>query len=245
VTVREAFKAAGFPIPDESVGMSIISLPDETFKIGYVKASGWSCSLEDGKWIPEGKFSHVDGLDLSNLQAKDCAELLPFDLESILASTPESESVGRLTTDDVEWVVNSIAELGVKIGNQFFFCYKGSSLVYEEGDHDEEECGGPLMWRPVFKREFGECIHPINHADYSKIGKVSPDDSDEWKLLPLPIAPPTDHPDQTAIRNAKEAVIAAARVSRGQLPPGVPDRNAAELALSNALHELDELEGRV
>lgn len=49
------------------------------------------------------------------------------------------------------------------------------------------ELSTPYKWRPVFKREFGECVHPINHADYSKIGTVSLDDSDEWK--PLPPAP--------------------------------------------------------
>lgn len=88
--------------------------------------------------------------------------------------------VERLTADDVEWVVNDLAELGVKIGNQFFFCYKGHSLVYEEGTHDD---GRPMLWRPVFKREFGECVHPINYKDFTKIGTVSLDDSDEWKPL--------------------------------------------------------------
>lgn len=102
---------------------------------------------------------------------------------------------GMLKEEDVEWIVNDIAELGVKIGNQFFFLYKGSSLVY--GKDEESQAAGVClnqdtdpptkhMWRPVFKREFGECAHPINHADYSKIGTVSLDDSDEWQPLPLP-----------------------------------------------------------
>lgn len=99
----------------------------------------------------------------------------------------------KLTADQVEWIVNDIAELGVKIGDQFFFLYKGRSLVY--GDDPESQAAGVClnsdtdpptkhMWRPVFKWEFGECAHPINHQDYSKIGTVSLDDSDEWQPLP-------------------------------------------------------------
>lgn len=88
----------------------------------------------------------------------------------------------NLQESQVEWVVNSLAELGVKIGNQFFFLYKGGSLVYSSPA--DEHSSGPMMWRPVFKREFGECCHPINYADPNLIGTVSPDDSDEWQLLP-------------------------------------------------------------
>lgn len=103
-----------------------------------------------------------------------------------------------LTAEQVEWVVNDIAELGVKIGNQFFWLYKGRSLVY--GDDEESRKAGvalwsdgdeplkPHKWRPVFKREFGECAHPINYADPTKIGTVSLDDSDDWKPLPAPPA---------------------------------------------------------
>lgn len=92
----------------------------------------------------------------------------------------------ELLAADVEWVVNDIAELGVKIGGQFFFLYKGSSLVYDDPVHTDEgpNEGKPMMWRPVFKREFGECCHPLNYDDPRKIGTVSLDDSDEWKPLP-------------------------------------------------------------
>lgn len=96
--------------------------------------------------------------------------------------------VERLTADDVEWVVNDLAELGVKIGNQFFFCYKGHSLIYDDGTHDD---GRPMMWRPIFKREFGECVHPINYRDFTKIGTVSLNDSDEWKPLSSTPGEPT------------------------------------------------------
>jgi hypothetical protein len=63
-----------------------------------------------------------------------------------------------LSADKVEWIVNDNAELGVKIGDQCFFLYKGESLVYESGKHDD---GTPMMYRMVGKREFGECCHPV------------------------------------------------------------------------------------
>jgi hypothetical protein len=58
--------------------------------------------------------------------------------------------------DDVEWVVNDLAELGVRINGRCFFLYKGYSLEYD-GTHDD---GTPMMVRIVGKREFGECCHP-------------------------------------------------------------------------------------
>jgi hypothetical protein len=80
-----------------------------------------------------------------------------------------------------EWIVNDNAELGVKIGDQFYFLYKGRKLKYTEGHED----GSPLYYRPVGKREFGECCHPINYKDLTRIGTVSLDDSDEWKQITL------------------------------------------------------------
>ena len=120
-----------------------------------------------------------------------------------------------LKASDVEWVVNDIAELGVKIVDQFFFLYKGYSLVY--GDDEKSRAAGvPLnedtdpptvhKWRPVFKREFGECAHPINYQDYSKIGTVSLDDSDEWKDLPIPPIDVNDFNHVTTIEKDERIV---------------------------------------
>jgi len=130
-----------------------------------------------------------------------CPDLTKMFRECVVALRSSGHAYAPLTSDQVEWVVNDIAELGVKIGDQFFFIYKGHSLVY--GDDDESRAAGVAlnsdtdppkqhMWRPVFKREFGECAHPINHKDYSKIGTVSLDDSDEWKPLPASALPSTD-----------------------------------------------------
>lgn len=58
-----------------------------------------------------------------------------------------------LWDSQVEWVVNSLGELGVKIGDQLFFLYKGRSLIYSGGTKKH-----PVLWRPVYKREFGETM---------------------------------------------------------------------------------------
>lgn len=103
-------------------------------------------------------------------------------LQSVDDDDVESSGLTRrLKADDVEWVVNDNAELGVKIGNQFFWLYKGHSLVYSDATHED---GRPMHWRYVFKREFGECAHPINYADPTKIGTVSLSDSQDWARLP-------------------------------------------------------------
>jgi hypothetical protein len=103
-----------------------------------------------------------------------------------------------LTDDQVEWVVNSLGELGVKIGQQFFFLYKGRSLVYKDAVHESD--GTPMLWRMVGKREFGEVQHPqswvtanrvedrytVNLVFHPGLSFGKPEDSD-WK--PLPAAP--------------------------------------------------------
>ncbi|MEQ8504636.1 MAG: hypothetical protein RIB80_04870 [Rhodospirillales bacterium] len=90
--------------------------------------------------------------------------------------------------DTVEWVVSSLGELGVNVNGTYYFLYKGRSIIY--GDPTHEDTGKPMQVRPVFKREFGECCHPINYDDPTRVGTVSLSDSDEW----IPLSPST-HPD--------------------------------------------------
>lgn len=88
---------------------------------------------------------------------------------------------------DVEWVVNSLGELGVKVGDDFQWLYKGHSLRYEDPTHTDEDDarkGQPMLWRHVGKREFGECCHPVNYADPTRWGTVDVNDGLDWKPIP-------------------------------------------------------------
>jgi hypothetical protein len=62
-----------------------------------------------------------------------------------------------LRPEDVIWVVNDLGELGVCIKGTSYFMYKGESLVYRGGKHED---GSSMMMRPVKKREFGEVCRP-------------------------------------------------------------------------------------
>lgn len=136
----------------------------------------------------DGAEDSYDG-DLWNANAAHIARCDPDTMRSILTElkalrASHADAGGEV---EVEWVVNDIAELGVKIGHQFFFLYKGTSITYTAEDgggfalHDDDK---PMHWRHVFKREFGECAHPINRDDPKLIGTVSLSDSDDWQKLP-------------------------------------------------------------
>jgi len=80
-------------------------------------------------------------------------------------------------------VVNNLGELGVKIGEQCFFLYKGRSYV------------GGEEYRLVGKREFGECCHPpdLTGFQYHNFKGIHGESADLWK--PIPNAGPRDDDD--------------------------------------------------
>lgn len=82
----------------------------------------------------------------------------------------------------VKWVVNSLGELGVHVDGEYYFLYKGASIVYENDDK-------LLSVRPVGKIEFGESCYPINTRGPGKYGEVSLDDSPDWRPLPSSTLP--------------------------------------------------------
>jgi hypothetical protein len=89
-----------------------------------------------------------------------------------------------LEDENVEWVVNCGGELGVKIGNQLFFLYKGRSLSYDK-DADRDE---PMLWRLVRTREFGETVQVPEKTKYSDRGEYEDDGryryGEGWQELP-------------------------------------------------------------
>ena len=107
-----------------------------------------------------------------------------------------SNGVALLTDDDVEWIINDISELGVKIGNRFFFLYKGQSIDYQKLGLVHDESCGPLSgkrmhYRPVYKREFGECCHPWDAIERETGKRQTPHnfmtaygDVQDWKVMP-------------------------------------------------------------
>jgi hypothetical protein len=59
--------------------------------------------------------------------------------------------------EPIEWVVNSMGELGVCSNGRYYFLYKGRSIEYDGNCEDADV----IMVRPVGKREFGEVCKPI------------------------------------------------------------------------------------
>ena len=89
-----------------------------------------------------------------------------------------------LEDENVEWVVNCGGELGVKIGSQLFFMYKGRSLSYDKDALRDE----PMLWRKVKKREFGETVLVPDKTQYSDRGEFDDDGryryGEGWQELP-------------------------------------------------------------
>ena len=92
------------------------------------------------------------------------------------------------------WIVNNLGELGVKVGDRFFFLYKGESIEYEDYEPDHTH-----MYRIVGKREFGETCKPdaFYTKGYNRTGiyterlvytpglSYGNPEEYEWKVLPL------------------------------------------------------------
>lgn len=88
----------------------------------------------------------------------------------------------QLTADQVKWVVNDQADLGVKIGDQIFFFYRGRSLVPSA----KYDTGEPRKYRPVGGQEFGDSIHPILQDSDGLIGTLPFYEGHDWFEIPEP-----------------------------------------------------------
>lgn len=119
----------------------------------------------------------VEDLEAKLAEHKRLAQEKVDALEELLskATLPDEESA-----TEPQWVVNSLAELGVRVGRRFFWLYKGNSLEYTAlGVGDS---GAPIMWRPVGKREFGEVCSPLSYVMHD--GRFVAGEG--WQTLPLP-----------------------------------------------------------
>lgn len=114
--------------------------------------------------------------------------------KALAGEEPECEpgiAVKKHVAGEPEWIVNDIGELGVRLGDQCFFLYKGGSIQYNRYDSDDDDGNRPMKIRPVYKREFGEVCHPrdwwplceacqramCRHPDRYEVG-------DGWELIP-------------------------------------------------------------
>lgn len=68
-----------------------------------------------------------------------------------------------------EWIVNDLGELGVKVGDRFFFLYKGDNIEYGKRGDSVSDSGvalhddcTPMRYRTVGKVEFGETCWPAH-----------------------------------------------------------------------------------
>ena len=116
---------------------------------------------EAKKWALDFFLPEIHSGYGMNLRAESRARLSEvIDALTQPAPVEQPRATATETGDRVEWVVNDIAELGVRVDGEFYWYYKRSSpLVYAKGMH---ATGQPMLWRPVDYREFGECIHPIH-----------------------------------------------------------------------------------
>lgn len=103
--------------------------------------------------------------DVRAMRARTESDLLDIachyavDIPALVAEVERLRGIeAGLRSERPEWIVNDNAELGVMVHGRAFFLYKGRSLEYEEAKHDD---GSRMMYRPVGKREFGECCHPV------------------------------------------------------------------------------------
>ena len=86
MTVREAFEKAGYPVPKGKC-LNLYLWDYETPRLGYED----SCIYENDAWMLEDAYGHlgwfpnslfdshikIEGLNMSNLPAKDAYDLLP------------------------------------------------------------------------------------------------------------------------------------------------------------------------
>lgn len=136
-----------------------------------------------GGWRPQGgpftmQFPH--GLGIVQALVR----------EDTVAAAPPMDQKPEPKKRDVEWIVSSIGELGVRVGDRLYFLYKDSvPLEYTRDDESEPAMHGHIQWRPIFKREFGETVWPESlRAAGRNDGKYLVGDG--WQPIPMRVEEP-------------------------------------------------------
>jgi hypothetical protein len=178
-------------------------------KVGAVEwyEAGDSICLPDGDTIAccQSSIGHMP----EPIHYDDMVEYLvsvsPAKIIALLSELEAREADRR--DAEPQWIVNDLGELGVKVGERFFFLYKGDNIQYGSDEsnvrngaalHDD---GTPMQYRIVGKREFGETCLPLSwiidgqREDRYSVNLVytpglsfgKPEDGD-WKNLPAALA---------------------------------------------------------
>lgn len=130
--------------------------------------------------------------------------------------------------DIIEWIVNDAAELGVKVGGRCLFLYKGCCIEYGKDDSEITK------YRPVYKREFGECCHPESAYTDDVLG--DPLDGD-WVPLPVHGTPVQDGELETVDERAARTV--EAKLSAPPSAPKATERTCGKCGKPAPVNELD------
>lgn len=87
------------------------------------------------------------------------------------------------------WVVNNNGDLGVYVNNQYYFLYKGDSLVYENEYDSNGDKKFRMRVRRVEKREFGESCNPVKFVKdeelFEEFRKNEFTEGEGWIDLPV------------------------------------------------------------
>lgn len=123
-----------------------------------------------------------------------------YDQDHRALAAANGELVKALTP---QWIVNNLGELGCRVGDRFYFIYKyDDPLVYTTADGCfEDDDAKPLMWRPIYKREFGETQWP---EKWIRAGRREDEYTDGEGWQPLPLAPDPDLAKHAAPEGGEE-----------------------------------------
>lgn len=177
--LREALKLVEEQANDEGLWFHAATAPENYLQIALrelhakVEALSQPADAAHGwKLVPEWKLRRAAEI----LERDGDEHGVGADLRAMLAASPAAPQPDELMAQreelpplpEPQWIVNDLGELGVRVGDRFFFLYKGDNIEYGvDGIGEAEngiaihEDGKPMKYRMVGKREFGETCWPL------------------------------------------------------------------------------------